>query len=515
MPIINQIKDIVNDAVKDALGTNSTLTALDATDIVSLGKAISNFNAYEPFFGSLVNRIARTVYFIRVYDVKDRHILRDEHEYGAFIQKVYYKMPEAVDNKAYDFSGVNGSFVQNSPYDVQATIEVDSLIFGGQGTWSLEIIRPIEQIKTAFTSPSAMASFIDGIYVVIDNAMKLEMERIVALAANTGMAMAINNGKARNLLSEYNNLHPTATLTQEQALESLAFLKYAAMEISRAVDNFKSMSTVFNIAGYETFTSSEKLVVEMLSQFARASDMYLQADTFHDELVKLPNFERVNFWQGSGSNFAFADTSAIKLTHDDMTGETCNQTGIIAFVHDIEYVAAYFGERHTWELFNPRSDVMIHGEKARKGFAVDPHANGIVFYIADNSTTMELSTSAWTANQLIGGKSASDLQSDIVINNTNRTISGTLKHVTGYTQFSGDVSEQSGNYLAVKLESNPDADIYIRLWNNKDWKKLDDDGILIGRISNTDAQKLYVKVVNGGDINYYTYSLTGLTLASA
>ena len=160
MAIINQIKNIVNDAVKDAIGSNTTLTNIDVTDIVSLGKAIANFNAYEPFFGSLVNRIARTVYFVRVYDVKDRHILRDEHEYGAFIQKVYYKMPEAVDNKAYDFSGADGSFVQNSPYDVQATIEVNSLIFGGQGTWSLELIRPSEQIKTAFTSPSAMASLI-------------------------------------------------------------------------------------------------------------------------------------------------------------------------------------------------------------------------------------------------------------------------------------------------------------------------------------------------------------------
>ena len=383
MPIINQIKNIVNDAVADALGNNASLSQLDASDVVSLGKAIANFDAYEPFFGSLVNRITKTVYFIRVYEANDRHILRDEHEYGAFVQKVYYTMPEAVDNVAYDFSGTGGAFVQNSPYDVQATIEVDSMIFGGQGTWALEIVRPIEQIKTAFTSPSAMASFIDGIYVAVDNSMKLEMERIVALAANTGMAVAIKNGLARNLLSEYNTAHPGATLTVAQALESLDFLKYAAMEISRTVDNMKSMSTVFNAEGYETFTSDDKLVVEMLSQFARASDMYLQADTFHDELVKLPNFERVNFWQGSGSAFAFADTSSINIAHDDMTGGTCSQSGIIAFLHDIEYVAAYFGERHTWELFNPRSDVMVHGEKARKGFAVDPHANGIVFYIAE------------------------------------------------------------------------------------------------------------------------------------
>ena len=34
-------------------------------------------------------------------------------------------------------------------------------------------------------------------------------------------------------------------------------------------------------------------------------------------------------------------------------------------------------------MYNPRSEVYIHGEKARKGFAVDSHANSFVFYIAE------------------------------------------------------------------------------------------------------------------------------------
>ena len=33
-------------------------------------------------------------------------------------------------------------------------------------------------------------------------------------------------------------------------------------------------------------------------------------------------------------------------------------------------------------MFNPRSEVMIHGEKAEKGYAVDDHANAVVFYMA-------------------------------------------------------------------------------------------------------------------------------------
>ena len=387
--LVTQIKDIVNDAVEDALGKSASVQKLDSSDIVSLGKAISEYDAYEGFFGALANRIVRTIYFIRTYEGSRRNILRDEHEYGAFIQKVYYEMPDAVDNPTWNIPTALGAYTQASPYDVNATITVSSLIFGGKGTWSIEIVRPIEQIKSAFLDNASMMNFIDGIYLAVENAFKLQEDTLVSLAANTAMAAAIKGGKARNLLAEYNTNHAGATLTVAQALESADFLKYASKEINRTIKNMGKMSTVYNVDGYTTFTPKDRMVVEILAEFASASDMYLQADTFHDELVKLPNYEEVPYWQGSGDSFAFEDCSSIDVTNDalideDVVGDTgeVEQSGIICFLHDIENVAAYFGRRRSWELPNPRSEVMIHGEKAEKGFAVDTHANGIVFYMA-------------------------------------------------------------------------------------------------------------------------------------
>lgn len=383
---VKQISNIVNDSVKDALGKIDGVTKLNSSDIVSLGKAIANFNAYEGFFGSLVNRLVKTVYFIRTYEGSSRSVLRDEHEYGAFVQKVYYEMPDAVDNPTWAIPDGTGVYNQTSPYDVKGTVGVSALIFGGKGTWSLEIVRPVEQIKTAFTDPSSMSAFIEGIYLAIENAFKLEEERLVALAVNTAMADAISGGKSRNLLLEYNTKMGTQ-LTVAQALTTADFLRFASMEINRTVNNMGVMSTAYNKAGYSTFTSKENMVVEMLSQFASASDMYLQSDTFHNELTKLPNYESVPFWQSSGKSFAFDDCSKISIINDDListenqTGEV-TQSGIICFIHDVENVACYFGNRRSWELFNPRSEVMIHGEKAEKGFAVDGHANAVVFYMA-------------------------------------------------------------------------------------------------------------------------------------
>ena len=377
-----QIKNIVNDSVNEALGTKG-LSQLDTSDFVSMGKALANYGLYEGFFSALANRIVKTVYFVRTYESNDRRVLRDEHEYGAFIQKVYYELPEAVDNPTFQIPDADtGLYTQKSPYDVSTVVPVSTLIYGGKGTWSIEIIRPIDQIKTAFLDYASMASFIDGIYVTVENAFKLEEERLVALAVNTAMADALSGGIARNLLAQYNEEF-SKSYTAEEAMATPDFLRFASMEINKVVKNMRKMSKVYNKAGYATFTDREKMVIEMLSHFVSASEMYLQSDTFHNELVALPNFEDVPFWQASGDAFSFSDCAAINVKN----GSTeVSQTGIISFIHDIENVAAYFGERKSWEMVNPRSDVVIHGEKAQKGFAVDNHANAVVFYLAAAGT---------------------------------------------------------------------------------------------------------------------------------
>lgn len=394
--IVNQIDTIVNDAVSDALGLASTAAAetLTTSDYVSFGEQLSAANAYEGFFGSLVNRLVKTVFFVRSYEGSSRRILRDEHAYGAFVQKVVYEMPDAVENPAWDIPTSGGAYTQASPYDVSTTLTVSASVYGGQGTWAVEVVRPMVQVKTAFVGPAEMAAFIDGIYVTIENAIKLQEEAVEASAANTAIASAVNGGLVRNLVTEYNTIHSltgTAALTATTALHDADFLAYAAMEINRLVPRFAKMSTMFNVRGHETFTDKDYLVVELHSAFDAALTTYLKANTFHEELIKLPGYATIPYWQyggvkGGGAN-DLAQTMKIDVINDafvssgNATG-TISQGNIICFMHDVENVAAYFGERRSWEHYNPRSDVMVHGETGRKGFAVDEHANAMVFLLA-------------------------------------------------------------------------------------------------------------------------------------
>lgn len=388
MPIVKQINNLVVDSVKDAIGKNATLSTLDTTDMLSLGKTISSYDAYDKFYGALVNRIIKTVYFVRMYEPKSRNVLRDENEYGAFVQKVYTTLDEAVENPAFDVTQISQqgarSYEQHSPYDVENVISVSAKIFGGQGTWSHEFIIGREELKTAFTSNTEMMRLIDAIYMTAENSMKLDLERLEADAINTSMANCIANSKARNLLDEYNTAHPTATLTLAQALEDIDFLKYATKEIKETITHMGNMNVNFNVAGYNTFTSKENAVVEVLESFASACATYLESDTYHNELVALPKYNEISYWQnpGTGIKFDFDKVSSIKVKHSDInSGTAISKSGIICFIRDYENVAAYFGNRRTWEVVNERDNVTIHGDQARKGYAVDGHANAVVFYL--------------------------------------------------------------------------------------------------------------------------------------
>ena len=458
---VTQIYAIVNDAANDALGKNAGVTKLDTTNFVSLGKQLSSMGLLDGWFSALAKRISKTVIFARTYDAKRRSVLRDEMEWGAFIQKVYYKMPSAGANDTWLNKPVasgddEGKYKQASPYDVDESIEVKSVIFGNKGTWSIEIVRPLIQIKNAFLNEQSMFAFIDGIYVTIDNTLKLEEERLEALAVNTGMALAISRGNAINVLNLYNAAHDDAIITENDALTNAEFIRVWSKAMGDNIEQMKNISTVYSPFEWETFTPEDKLVVEVLAQAASAADVYLQADTFHNELTKLPNYEKVSFWQSSGKKYAFEDVSKIDIENDGLTevgvfeADRVTQGGILAFVHDIEAVACSFYDRRTWEMVNPRAEVLIHGDKAEKGYAVDGNANALVFYI-ENAGAITVS-----------GDSGATLK----YNHVYSGIENTITVSEGKVPTSTDVTlSQVGTSRTYKFVPTTNADVTITVSN--------------------------------------------------
>ena len=95
------------------------------------------------------------------------------------------------------------------------------------------------------------------------------------------------------------------------------------------------------------------------------------------------------------------------------------------------------------------------------------------------------------------------------------SITGTLKNVTGYTEFSSKPAEQSGHYLALKFDVTPtDAVTTVELVGSTKGPVTLDAGKNIVLLIKNNTQSVKVTSTKDGSSVTKTYALTNLTLES-
>lgn len=379
MATFNQIYTMVNDATAQMYGSGA-ITVKDTSSLVSLGeKVLSSETDKDVFFKTLVDRIARTIVAIREFETKERSVKRDTINWGLFVQKISYKRKTAVENPSYDFT------TQTNPFNVKPSTEIIQKIFGEDiGVWSYADAIPYDQMFTAFNSASAMGAVIAGIYTNINNEYTMAKAALENLAVDTLIAGVIKKGKAtqkRNVLAEFNTANGTS-LTASQALKNTDFIKYVNRELYTTIGFMQEANELYNLEGIIRQTPKDKLVVEILGMYASASAVYLEADTYHNELVKLPRYEEVNYWQGMGTEASFEDVSTIKIKNTGIDAEEISQSGIIACIHDYDAVASFVDKPEVGSIANPAQRCLNVFYQAARNYGVDLSEKCVVFYMA-------------------------------------------------------------------------------------------------------------------------------------
>lgn len=379
MATFNQIYTMVNDATAQIYGSEA-ITVKDTSSLVSLGeKVLSSETDKDVFFKTLVDRIARTMVAIREFETKERSVKRDAVNWGLFVQKISYKRKTAVENPSYD------STTQANPFDVKPSTEIIQKIFGENiGIWSYEDAIPYDQMFTAFNSAVEMGAVIAGIYTNINNEYTMAKAALENLAVDTLIAGVIKKGKAtqkRNVLAEFNTANGTS-LTAPQALKNADFIKYVNREIYTTIGFMQEPNELYNLENIIRQTPKDKLVVEILGMYASASAVYLEADTYHNELVKLPRYEEVNYWQGMGTEASFEDVSTIKIKNTGIDANEISQSGIIACIHDYDAVASFVDKPEVGSMANPKQRWLNVFYQAARNYGVDLSEKCVVFYMA-------------------------------------------------------------------------------------------------------------------------------------
>lgn len=382
---VKQIYNLVNDITGETTGKTDLLKE-DLSNIIDVGTEIFSNTSVDNYVKSLVDRIGKTVFVNRPYSGRVPSVVMDSWEFGSVLQKISADLPTATENETWELED-GASYDTNIFYKPKVTAK----FYNSKTTFEVAMSFTERQVKESFNSATELNAFISMLYNSVEKSMTVKIDGLVMRTINNMIAQTINgdnsNVRAVNLLSLYNTdmgLTGQDVLTADKAMVTPAFLRYASMKIALYTDRMGTMSTLFNAGGKERFTPKDYLHLVMLSDFAKASEVYLQSDTFHDSLVKLPTAETVPYWQGSGDSFDFADVSKINVTikSGDTTADV-TQDGILCVMFDRDALGISNLDRRVTTNYNPKAEFFNNWYKFEAGYFNDLNENFVVFYIDD------------------------------------------------------------------------------------------------------------------------------------
>lgn len=362
----------------------SAVSVLDTSSFLSFGSSVlDSRDNVEKFYDTLVDRIGRTIIAVREWQgVDDDPIKRNEMEFGVILQKITFDTPDVIENPVWTPD------TPYNPYEKKKPLTVHQNFFKSLEGYALDTVIYDYQVKTAFINEVNMGAFVNAIYLTMMNKWKLLEKGNITMANAIGIGHTLKYGnpaQKRFLLDEYNTLKGT-NLTVSQCLTDVGFMKYVSMEVSNIIDYMSEPTKVFNTKRYERNTEKQYMVFKMLSSFYNFFVSYAEADTFHNELIKLPYFKKIRFWQGSGTNFSFSDVSSINVTlpaEDTNESSEISFSNIIGVIHDYDYLASTLKNEDVvsdYDKFNKRTLMLMTGDR---GFMCDSGENCVVLALTN------------------------------------------------------------------------------------------------------------------------------------
>lgn len=334
-----QINKLVNDAYAQMTGQKAVDTPLDLKEFCDGGsKEIGDLR--DKLTGALAAAIAKNWYTDSSYrsEYKDDFFV-DEQAFGAITQMISVTVPEVKENPAWNSftSGVStvGTYTVYLP-------AVETRYYTKQTAWSLPITIKGDQMAQAFRSVGDLASFVNYVWVMVDNAMVQHMKDMDNLNRANFIAEKINANATGvkgihvfDPVKEYAIQKGLSSMTVNEFMNNKEAMIFGSEQFKNLIDYMREQTALFNTAGKVRFTPEDRLVVQILGQFENRMSAVAESSTFHKELISLPKHSTVAAWQ-SMEDLSFNGVSSINVTISDGAGveKTIRQGGIVGLIAD-------------------------------------------------------------------------------------------------------------------------------------------------------------------------------------
>lgn len=375
---VNQIATILNTAYTETTGSTQLTVNEDLSNLVDLGTTVFSSSWQDNYVKSMIDQIGKMVFVDRPYTGYAPSVLKSDWDYGSILAKAATKDFEAVDNPSWALTP--GQTVNQFEYNPP---EVSQKFYNQRESWQIDCSFAEKQAKSALKDASQAGAFFNMIESTLDSSRSQKIDDLVMRTFNNFMANKIhNNNGVVDVLANYNRLY-SQSLTADKAFVDDAFLRFLAFTILDIKDQLKVKSRQFNMgaAGYTKATPADRLHVVLNSIYGRATEVFMMADTYHDDLTKFGSYETVPFWQASGNN---ANNNYEVRTTIETTIAGTNpkpkvmQQWIIGIMHDQDAIAVNNTDMRVTSAYNANGEYYNNFYKCDTNCLNDLTENGVI-----------------------------------------------------------------------------------------------------------------------------------------
>ena len=384
---VKQIYGLVNDITNELLG--SAIVKEDLSNLVDVGNAVFNANKVDNYVRSLVNHIGRVIFVDRAYSGSVPSVLMDSWEFGSVLEKISCDLPTATENPSWDLT--NGeTYNPNVFYKPSVSVK----FYNSKTTFEIPLSFTEMQIKESFSNAEQLNGFLTMLYNSVEKSMTIKLDGLIMRTINNMIGETIHHEipesanysttstiKAVNLLKLYNDSHST-TITADKCLDNPDFIRYATYIISVYGERITKISNLFNIGGKDRFTPKDVLRCVLLSDFKKASEVFLKSDLYNEQYATLPESDSVPYWQGSGTNYNFNDITKIHIQLASNNTTEIQMTGILGVMFDRDALGVSNLNRRVTTNYNPKAEFYTNFYKFEAGYFNDMNENFVVFFVA-------------------------------------------------------------------------------------------------------------------------------------
>ena len=411
---IDDVSVLANTILAEAQGITDGSVQVDASNFVSVAQHTLK-QGYDPLMTSINQVLTRTIFAERPYSAKFTGLTKDSEQWGNHVRKLNpIDKPLEKDNRLFDENGdllADGSSVDmykiNKPKVFQSN-------FYGADTFQNSYTIWKDQLDTAFTGLGQFGSFLSMVVNNSSDKLTQAREDLARLAVCNLIGATIFEGNAPqviNLYEEYQKSTGDTTTDIDDILKPAnykAFMQVAFAVIKSVIDRMTERSVLYHVnpildaddgVQYIRRHTPKKLMhCYMMADFMNLSETAALSNTFHDDYLKVMDYEPVTFWQTladpykiniKGVHYGFMESG----DSDPVTNETSDLYDFeFATSEDMKVIGVLFDDDalgvtrvNQWSgntPFNVRGGYTNHYDHETNRWYMDNTENAVVFVIA-------------------------------------------------------------------------------------------------------------------------------------